>query len=167
MIRLVFLTTFIALFLGNPAQLSESESNDLVGSWHLISIEGHNTDGTVTYDWGREPVGLLMFGANGRLSFHLLKPERANFATGDFLRPTPEELSEAFLGYFGYFGTYTVDDDAKVVTIHIEGAAYPNYIGSNQRRFFSIDGDRLTLRTPPERAGGEDITYYVIWERDS
>ncbi len=140
--------------------------DQFAGSWRLVSAEGHNSDGSVTYGWGRNPLGRVMFDAGGRLSLHLVKPDRPNFKSGDFLRPTPEELSKAFNGYFGYFGSYTVDQDKQTVTFHIEGAAYPNYIGSNELRFYEISGDRLVLRTPPERAGGEDIVYYVTWERE-
>ena len=107
-----------------------------------------------------------MLDAGGRMSVHLLNPNRRRFASGDFLRPTAEELEEAFVGYFGYFGSYTLDESAGVLTFHVEGAAYPNYIGTDQRRFFDFDGTRLTLRTPPERAGGTDITYIIIFERE-
>ena len=138
----------------------------LVGSWRLLSVEGRSTDGKVTLEYGPKPLGRLTYDASGRMSVHLLNPNRRRFASGDFLRPTPEELKEAFEGYFGYFGTYTVDETAGVVTHHVEGAAYPNYIGTAQRRFVLLDGNRLTLRTPPERAGGADITYVLIWERE-
>jgi len=107
-----------------------------------------------------------MFDADGRISIHLTDPKRRNFASGDFLRPTPDELIEAFTGYFGYFGSYTVDEEASVVTFHVEGAAYPNYVGTDQERFYEIEGNRLILRTPPERAGGVDVVYYVTWERE-
>ncbi len=137
-----------------------------VGSWRLISAEGHSTDGTVTQEWGQEPLGRLMFDDGGRMSIHLVNPNRRRFASGDFLSPTSEELKEAWDGYFGYFGTYAVDESAGVVTFHVDGAAYPNYIGTAQRRFFILDGNRLTLRTPPERAGGADITYVIVWERE-
>ena len=138
----------------------------LVGSWRLISAEGHSTDGTVTFDYGREPLGRVMFDDGGRMSIHLVNPVRRPFTSGDFLRHTPEELKEAFDGYFGYFGTYAVDESAGVVTFHVDGAAYPNYIGTAQRRFFILDGNRLTLRTPLERAGGADITYVIVWQRE-
>jgi hypothetical protein len=107
-----------------------------------------------------------MFDAGGRMSIHLLNSNRARFASGDFLRPTPAELKEAFDGYFGYFGSYAVEENQRVVTFHVDGAAYPNYIGTNQRRFFVLEGNRLTLRTPPERAAGADVTYFVVWERE-
>ena len=86
-------------------------------------------------------------------------------AEGDLLRSTPEELRQAFDEYFGYFGTYTVDQDAGKVVFHVEGAAYPNYVGTDQQRSFAVDGNRLTIRTPPERAGGADVTYTAILVR--
>ena len=141
-------------------------SERLIGSWSLISAEGRSTDGTVTLDWGPEPVGRLILDDGGRMSIHLLNPDRSLFASGDFLRPTPEELKEAFDGYFGYFGSYTVDEDLVAVTFHVEGAAYPNYIGTAQQRFVLLEGDRLTLRTPRERAGGAEVTYDLVWERE-
>ena len=131
-----------------------------------MSAEGHSADGSVTFDWGKEPIGRAMFDAGGRLSLHLIDPDRRNFESGDFLRPSPDELSEAFNGYFGYFGSYSVDTNAQIVTFHVEGAAYPNYMGSDERRFYEFDGDKLILRTPPERAGGADITYIIVWERE-
>ena len=145
-----------------PGTLAER----LVGSYRLISSEGHSSDGKVTLDQGPEPLGRLMLDAGGRMSVHLVDPNRRRFSSGDFLRPTREELEEAFVGYFGYFGSYMIEESAGVLTFHVEGAAYPNYIGTDQRRFFVLDGERLTLRTPPERAGGADITYVIIWERE-
>ena len=150
----------------SPAPDAGTLADGLVGSWRLISAEGHGTDGSVTYQYGPEPLGRVMFDDGGRMSIHLVNPSRRPFASADFLRPTPEERTEASDGYFGYFGSYTVDESAEVVTFHVEGAAYPNYIGTAQRRLFVLEGDRLTLRTPPERAGGADITYVVTWERE-
>jgi hypothetical protein len=165
MIRILVIAFCSAFSLAAPAAPAATLAERLVGTWNLISAEGHSTDGRVTYDWGPNPSGLLIYEASGRMSIHLLNPTRRQFASGDFLRPTPEELKEAFNGYFGYFGTYTVEENVGVVTHHVEGAAYPNYIGTAQRRFVVLEGNRLTLRTPPERANGADITYFVTFER--
>ena len=161
---MLFLACF-ALF-GCGAETNESPFDQFAGSWRLVSAEGHSNDGSVTYDWGQHPLGRVMLDDGGRLSLHLVDPDRPTFESGDFLRPTPDELSRAFNGYFGYFGSYTVDPSAQTITFHVEGAAYPNYIGSDQVRFYEFSGDRFVLRTPPERAGGEDIVYYITWERE-
>jgi hypothetical protein len=138
----------------------------LVGTWRLISAEGRSSDGKVTLDYGAKPLGRLILDSGGRMSVHLLDSTRRRFASGDFLRPTPQELKEAFDGYFGYFGTYTVEENAGNIIFHVQGAAYPNYIGTDQRRFFALQGNRLTLRTPPERAAGADVVYVIVWERE-
>ena len=166
MMRILLIALLGVLPLTAQSPEGGSLAERLVGSWRLMSSEGRSTDGKVTLDYGPKPVGRLIYDASGRMSVHLLNPTRRRFASGDFLRPTPEELKEAFDGYFGYFGTYTVEESAGVVTHHVEGAAYPNYIGTAQQRFVSLDGNRLTLRTPPERAGGADITYFIVWERE-
>ena len=162
---IIALLSALSFSTQDSAEVAISER--LVGSWRLISAKGHSTDGTVTQEWGPEPSGRLMFDRGGRMSIHLVNPSRKHFESGDFLSPTPEELTEAWNGYFGYFGMYTVDESAGEVTFHVEGAAYPNYIGTAQRRYFVLEGNRLTLRTPPERAGGADITYVIILERES
>jgi hypothetical protein len=138
----------------------------LVGSWRLVSYEGRTPDGRTTQDYGPAPLGRLMYDAGGRMSVHLVNPDRRKFVAGDFLRATPDELREAFDGYFGYFGRYTVDETAGVVTHHVDGAAYPNYAGTDQRRQFKLEGDRLTLKTPPERAAGSDVVYSIVWQRE-
>ncbi len=160
------MSLLLMFLVATPSKETGKLAERIVGSYRLISAEGQSSDGKVTQDWGPKPLGRLMMDAGGRMSIHLLNPSRRLFGSGDFLRPTPEELEEAFVGYFGYFGSYTLEENAGVLTFHVEGAAYPNYIGTKQQRFFTVEGDRLTLRTPPERAGGADITYVVIWERE-
>ncbi len=164
--KVALIALLSALSCTSTAREEEASANRLVGSWRLVSAESHSSAGPVTFDYGREPLGRAMFDDGGRMSLHLLSPTRMRWASGDFLRPTPEELRESWDGYFGYFGSYSVDESAGVLTFHVEGAHYPNYMGSDQRRFFVLDGDRLTLRTPPERAGGADITYVIVWERE-
>jgi hypothetical protein len=152
--------------LSSFAQDDVSTSQILVGSWRLISSEGHSSDGGIVRDQGESPAGRAMFDAGGRMSLHLTRPNRKNWVSGDFLRPTRDEGLDTARDYFGYFGSYSVDEDAKVVTFHVAGAAYPNYVGTDQKRFYTIEGNRLILRTPPERAGGADVTYFVTWERE-
>jgi hypothetical protein len=132
----------------------------------MVSIDGHGTDGTITQHWGAEPLGLWFFDANGSMSVQIVDPDHKLFESGDFLRPTPEEATQAIKGYFGYFGTYTVDKEVGEVVFHVKGAAYPNYIGTDQQRYYSIEGDTLKIRTPPERAGDADVTYVATLVRE-
>lgn len=138
--RRVLIIFFTVAWLSGCTPAEGSGSQILVGSWRLISSEGHRSDGTIAYDQGESPTGRVMFNAGGRLSIHLTRPDRSNFVSGDFLRPTPEECKDAARDYFGYFGSYTVDEDAGIVTFHVEGAAYPNYVGTDQVRYYTMKG---------------------------
>lgn len=45
---------------------------------------------------------------------------------------------------------------------HVETSLYPNWVGTAQKRFFTIDGKRLTIWTPPYLAAGRKIIAFVI-----
>jgi len=75
------------------------------------------------------------------------------------------EIKSAFEGFVGYYGAYEVDEEQGTVTHHLEGSSFPNWVGTDQRRFFEFSGSRLTLSTPPIAFGGQDVTGVLIWER--
>jgi len=103
-----------------------------------------------------------MYDKGGRMSVHITHSDRRPFKSEDPFRASSEELKDAFDAYFGYFGTYSVDEEAGTVTHHIAGASHPNYVGTDQRRFFTWQGNRLVLSTPP---AGADVTFVATWER--
>jgi hypothetical protein len=148
-----------------PSPRASAESA-LVGSWRLVSNEEHRADGSVTAVWGRSPGGSLMYQANGRMAVQLMDPRRRNFASEDRVAGTPEEVKQAFAGYLAYFGSFRVDEAAGVVIHHVEGATFPNLIGTEQRRLFVLSGNRLTLTTPPLFRAGRTSTYVLVWERE-
>lgn len=41
------------------------------------------------------------------MSVQIARSDRRPFKSGDLFRASPEELKDAFEGYFGYFGRYT------------------------------------------------------------
>ena len=57
--------------------------------------------------------------------------------------PDPEACIPSW--YCGYFGTYTVDAKEHYWTTHVLGGNIPAYIGTNQKRTFTIEGDRLVI----------------------
>jgi len=106
-----------------------------------------------------------MYDANGHVSVHIMRPDRPAFASGDQLEGTPVEIKSAFEGFIAYYGAYEVNQEEGIVTHHVEGSLFPNWVGSAQRRFFEFSGNRLTISTPPIPMGGEKIVGLLIWER--
>jgi len=49
--------------------------------------------------------------------------------------------------------TYSVSETDKTFTIQIEGTTFPNWIGTDQKRPFTISGDELKWTTPPTSLG--------------
>jgi Lipocalin-like domain len=142
-----------------------AESRRFVGSWRLVSFEGRSPDGRVVHPMGEQPSGQLIYDATGQVSVQYMRRGRPQFASGDLHQGTPEEIKAAFEGYIGYWGTYDVDAKAKIVTHHVIGAAFPNWVEGDQRRFYSFDHNHLTFRTPPILIGGVQTTNVIVWER--
>ena len=112
-----------------------------------------------------DAIGLLIYAATGHMAVQLLRAHRPLFAAGDPYRGTPEEIKAAFEGYIAYFGSYEVNEAEGVVTHHVHGASFPNWIGGDQQRFFAFAGNQLILSTPPILAGTSTMTGVLIWER--
>ena len=89
---------------------------------------------------------------------------RANIAYG---RPeaTDAEVRAAYDGYLAYWGTFDLDAARGTVTHHVRGSLYPNWVGQDQVRAYSLEGRRLTLRTPPMKQRGREVVGLLTWER--
>ena len=137
----------------------------LVDTWKLLSFESQSAAGDTAYPFGEHPHGLLMYDSHGRMSVVLTRADRPAFASGDPARGTPEEIKAAFEGFNAYCGTYTVDTTRGTVTHHVEANSFPNWVGTDQQRFFTLSERRLTLRAPPLLVDGQTVTLTAVWER--
>jgi len=52
------------------------------------------------------------------MSAQLMRPEMTAFASDDPLHATDEEAALAWRDYIGYWGTYTIDAKAGIITHH-------------------------------------------------
>lgn len=137
----------------------------LLGAWKLVSAEFRRGDGTVQEYLGKDPDGMLVYTADGFMSVHLMRRDRPKFSTNDRLAGTPEQIQSAFQGYHGYYGTFTVNAEEQSVTHHLQGALFPNWVGVDQKRFFQLAGNELTLRTVPLLLAGQEVVGYLVWRR--
>jgi hypothetical protein len=150
------------------------DANDLIGTWRLVSYQAHMPDGTVRDPMGANPAGRLTYdrqpaldrSPGGRMAVQFRRRDRAAFASGELRGGTPDEMKAAFFGYMAYFGTYAVDEAASMVTHHVEGSLFPNWEGQEQIRFFGLEGNCLTLTTPPMLVAWQPVTLVLGWNRD-
>jgi hypothetical protein len=137
--------------------------NPFVGAWRLLSFEMRTTEGQVSYPFGRDAVGYIMYTENGYMSVAFMSANRRRYASGDILGGSTEEKVAAVDSYISYCGRYKVQGN-KVIH-HVEASLFPNWIGMDQERFFRLDGNKLYLSTPPTLVSGKQQTSYLIWER--
>jgi len=172
--RSLSLVVFIHLIILSGHVLGQQESSQtsqksskepFAGAWKLISLEQRRSNGEVSYPMGQDAEGWIMYDGSGHMCVQLTRPNRPKFASNDFLKGTPEEIKSAFESYFAYCGTYEVNEKEGFVIHHIQLSLFPNWIGTDQKRFFEFSGDRLTLSTPPFQANGTQQTLRLVWER--
>jgi Lipocalin-like domain len=136
----------------------------LVGHWSLMSVEvvtGEETE----YPLGRDVSGVITYDATRHMAVQIMQANRPLFASGDQAAGTPAELSAAVKGYVAYFGTYSVDEDARVVTHQLTGSLFPNWVGTSQRRSVMLEGDKLTLSSQPIVFAGKQRVFRIVWKR--
>ena len=144
---------------------SSAAARRFVGVWRLEAIRDHLPDGRVQDhpDFGLEPDGFLVYTDSGHVSVQFMRHDRPLWQVED--DPTDAERADAARGYGAYAGRYEVDEAAGIVRHHVTTALIPNRVGTTLTRFFSLDGERLTLRPPPLSRGGADIERTLIWRR--
>jgi hypothetical protein len=134
----------------------------LTGSWTLVQADVLFPDGRQAHDYGEMPKGLLMIDAQGRYSLQIFNSERPKFASGDKAKGTAEEYKADVMGISTHFGTLSVDTMAHVLTLHMDGASYPNQEGGTQKRFYELKGDELSYKVEPRADGSVPIS---VWRR--
>ena len=137
--------------------------NPLVGAWRLVSCDFRSADGQIRYPFGRDLAGYILYGQDGYMSAAIMGGHRPRFAADDIRGGTTEEKVAASDGYISYAGRYEIQSDR--VIHHIEVSFFPNWIGVDQERFFELDGDDLTLRTPFLPIDGIEQAAYLVWKR--
>ena len=131
----------------------------------MVACEGQWSDGRVTYPYGKEPVGMLIYDGQGHFSGQISDTGRPEFASGNLLKGSPEELKSAFEGYVAYYGGYEVDEVKGHMTHRVEGSFFPNWVGQEQTRLFEFQGDKLRLSTLPIKGSRANLTVVLLWER--
>jgi len=134
-----------------------------IGAWRLLSLEARTSTGDVSYPYGKDAAGYLLYSREGYMSVSVMQARRAHFGSSDGLQAPVEEKLAAFDSYSSYSGRYEVR--GQRVIHHVEISLFPNWSGKEQERFFAFSGDRLRLSAPPMRIGGVELNLVAIWQR--
>ncbi len=135
---------------------------ELIGVWALVSVETVSKNGSkLPYLEGGDIKGILIF-TQKHYSFQITT-EFPKLASNDRLQTTPEENKAVAHGVIANWGTYTVGEADKILTLQNERSSFPNQNGAiGKRNITFISTSELRFTVPTTRAGNLQT---LIWER--
>jgi len=135
-----------------------SDASKLLGTWKAVSFTGINeATGEETRGWGDNPKGYLIFLPHRMFAFIDMRSPNPPAPSPEGRPPRP--------GVMAYSGPYQVDGDS--FTTSVDMSAFDGWVGTQQKRFFKIKGDRLEVTTLPlTRPDGVKVHSLLIWQRD-
>ena len=139
--------------------LSNSAAAETIqGRWRLVAAEDMRPDGTVgRLPWGAHPIGSIVV-EGGSCYLQIMSNDVPAFPAG--AEPVVEQMKAALTStYISYTGPCTIDEAAGKVTLKVEAAWRPDYVGTEQVRYFRFEGGRLLFGPGPSanRGRGESL----------
>jgi hypothetical protein len=154
---------FVLLALVALAQTAAAET--LQGRWRLLAAEDLRANGEVSrLPWGAHPIGSIVVDG-GWCHLQIMSSDTPSFEAG---RPMGEQMKAKLLSsYIAYSGPCTIDETAGSVTLKVEAAWRPDYVGTEQKRFFHFENGKLLFGPAPNsgRSGTERLTRRLTLER--
>ena len=133
----------------------------VVGTWRLLSYEVEvRSTGECFPAMGDTPTGYTIFSPGGRVWFMLTGDGRE---AGD----SDQEQARLLETLIAYTGRYRIEGDDWITAVDV--AWNPAWVGTEQRRQFALDRDRLRVLTPwrvmPNWAEQGETRSIVTFER--
>ncbi|HEU5327080.1 MAG TPA: lipocalin-like domain-containing protein [Thermomicrobiales bacterium] len=135
-------------------------ANPLLGAWQLVSMAYLDEAGNVLgYPYGEQASGYIMYAPDGHMAVLITSADRRG---SDDQREQAAATAETCLAYAGPY-----DYQGDRVIHHLRVSLDPDEAGAERIRFIALDGDRLTLTSPPAPWRDGTRTTRIIWERVS
>jgi hypothetical protein len=138
MSRMIMLLALAASLVAPPCFADDRDK--VIGTWKLVSYEVEvQATGEKLPVMGKNPTGYVVFNPEGRVFFVL---------TGEGRQPakTDKERADLLSTLVAYTGTYRIEGDKWITKVEV--AWDPAWVGTEQVRPFTLDGDRLQTITP-------------------
>jgi hypothetical protein len=129
----------LALFLITVQPSFADDRGKILGTWRLVSYEVESqSTGEKEPALGKSPTGFIIFTPEGRMMV-------VHTGEGRKAPNTDQDRADLFKSMIAYTGIYRVEDDRWITKVDV--AANPVWVGTEQTRFFRVDGDRLQEST--------------------
>ncbi|QDL93226.1 lipocalin-like domain-containing protein [Paroceanicella profunda] len=146
-----------------PALAQDARPNEVVGTWRMVQAT-LDPGGEAILPYGPNPNSMLVFTPDMHFVEVLTNGDMPRFASDARGDGTDAENRAAMAQSIGFFGTYTVDENGVFSGNRVEGATFPNWVGSTRTTdelILTVRGDRMfeTFTRP------EGTRIEIEWER--
>jgi lipocalin-like protein len=157
------LAAVVALALVMVPTSGSADDNPVVGTWKLKSFVREITGTGERYNQlGEHPEGFLGYSSDGRMYAILVAGDRIKPQEE---APTDEERVKLHRSMIAYAGTYTIEG-GKVIH-HVDISWNGARTGTDQVRFYNLEGSTLTIKTAPNKSpiDGREGVGILVWEK--
>jgi hypothetical protein len=137
--------------------------NPLAGTWRLVSYIARDENGVVTYPFGEDAVGFIIYTDDGYMSVQFGRRDRPRLSIPDFKAVEDSEVAASVRDFIAYAGAYEIRDGVAVH--HLEFSLLPNWIEQDFVRSFELEGDCIILSTTPVLIDGRKQVGILTWQR--
>ena len=153
----------LSVLSGSVVAQQKSLKEQLIGTWRLVSSDQVRLDGSRLKQFGNNPTGINVFGANGRFFVLIASADNSKIASNDRRKEHAEEFGGLTVESIAYYGTYTVNEAERVAILHIDASTFPNQVGTDQKRTItSLTADELKFGNPAATPG---VQVHQVWKR--
>ncbi len=139
-------------------------ADSVVGTWRLVSWVEEETESRAQHkNFGENPIGILTYTADGRISIIFADPKRTAPASP---KATDAEAAQLYRSMVAYAGSYRLEGDKILVKVDVSW----NRAWDGQDRppvTVEVKGNRLTYKTAPFVSPflGKQIIATLVWDR--
>jgi hypothetical protein len=160
-----FLAVPLCLLLSGVAFAQPKSTRDqILGAWTLVSVTSEMDDGKKGEPFGPSPKGVIIFSNDGHFSLFQSRADIPKIAANDRGKATAEEAQSIVASSIAYYGTYSIDENTKVMVVNLAASTYANVAAiPNQKRTITLlTADELKFDNPRTPNG---MTLRTAWKR--
>jgi hypothetical protein len=142
--------------------MRDDPTSRIAGTWKLVSFQTAFDGADAVEPYGPDPKGRLVLTPEGHWIIIL---------TGAGRRPakTNDEKAALLDSMLAYSGRYIIEGDSITTRIDMSSNEVFSGLNRDQVRYFELEGDRLTIRTPEIVSAirpGQKAVGTVVFERE-
>ena len=135
----------------------------LVGAWQLRGWRIEYDSGEVTYPFGENALGQIMYTANGGMSATISAANRQILSEANVREAPPAEQAEAFSSYFHYAGRWHIDGQSVVHSVTL--SLNPAMVGNELVRLVEVINDQQMILSASEPIADGQRQHIIEWQR--